>query len=276
MLFVCRGLQLKAYLRSLRWAEQRELLWSVAEARSGEQRSSDRHLSFLRFTSSRCLHIQPTQPAVSGGRECVYVYLCLCVCVYICPGPRYAALIKPTAKRKNTPGCQFQWPWIHIWLFWGKQMGGKWNTQAQLVQRRKRGGTLSSSSQPDYSTESWKEKEFIDFQPFFLLAVMYIWVLVCDNTCQPFQSCCKQGCLVPSCHRRGQSGSLVLQTIHQNHVPEAGTEVCGPGACSDKVQSDAEKSMLLEVSSFDWCHKELTLQKNFPEAMHTHFNVCWK
>lgn len=42
---------------SLSRAEQRELLWGAAEAWRIEQRSSDRHLSFIRFASSRCLRI---------------------------------------------------------------------------------------------------------------------------------------------------------------------------------------------------------------------------
>lgn len=82
---VCRRFWWKAYLGSLSRAEQRELLWGVAEAWRGEQGSSDRHLSSSRFTSSRCLRIQPTQPAVSRGRARVRVcvYMCLCVCAYL-------------------------------------------------------------------------------------------------------------------------------------------------------------------------------------------------
>ena len=82
---VCRRFRWKAYLGSLSRAEQGELLWGVAEAWHGEQGSSDRHLASLRFTSSRCLRIQPTQPAVSRGhaRLCVCVYTCLCVCTYL-------------------------------------------------------------------------------------------------------------------------------------------------------------------------------------------------
>lgn len=38
---------------------------------------------------------------------------------------------------------------------------------------------------------------------------------------------------------RGQSDSLVHQTIHQNHSPKVGTEVCVPDACSDKTQINA-------------------------------------
>lgn len=102
---VCGRFSWKTYLGNLSRAEQRELLWGAAEAWRGEQGSSDRHLSLLRFTSSRCLRIQPTQPAVSWGRVRVCVSVCLCVCVYICPGPRYAALIKPTAKRKTRPAA---------------------------------------------------------------------------------------------------------------------------------------------------------------------------
>lgn len=127
--------------------EQRELLWGAAEAWRSEQRSSDRHLSFLHFTSSRCPCTQPTQPAVSGGHMCVSVrvpaYVCVCACV--CPGPRYAALIKPTAKRKTRPAASCNDPEYTYGCF-GENKWAENGIHKHSWYREGRGGeTLNSS-----------------------------------------------------------------------------------------------------------------------------------
>lgn len=110
-------------------------------------------------------------------------------------------------------------------------MGGKWNTQAQLVQRKKRRGEKVIVKYSSQTNSSESCGNVYRFQPRDRSARMYIWVLGCDTTCRASQSCCRQECWVGPCCRRAQSGSLVLQTIHQIHAPEAGTEVCGLDAC---------------------------------------------
>ena len=48
---------------------------------------------------------QRNLPSLEGTRACVSVCTRVYVCAHICPGPRYAALIKPTAKRKTRPAA---------------------------------------------------------------------------------------------------------------------------------------------------------------------------
>lgn len=248
---VCKRFRWKKYLGSLSRAEQRELLWGVAEAWLDEQRSSDRHLSFLRFTSSRCPRTQPTQPDVSWGR----VSLCICVymCVYVCPGPRYAALIKPTAKRKTRPAASSNDPEYTYGCF-GENKWAENGIHKHSWYSERRGGEKLNSSRGAASQTiplSHRGMEiFIDFQPLFLSAVMYILVLVCETTCQASQSCCRQGCWVWCCCCKGQSGSLVHQTIHQNPSPEAGTAACGPDACSDKQSALTRCKINVTEASF--------------------------
>lgn len=136
------------------------------------------------------------------------------------------------------PGCQFQWPWIHIWLFRGKQMGGKWNTQAQLVQ-----GSIGGSDVKGCVSSRWTTREMANLlmgnNPFIYFFIWNFTLLlrVCPVTSQASQSCCRQGCWVWRCCYRDQNGSLVRQTIHQNRSPEEDTVVCGLDAWSDKKVS---------------------------------------
>lgn len=72
-----------------------------------KRRSKDRNLSLM-------LHFLQVSSHRGGAtcrllRACVcvsdYARLFMCVCVFFCPGPRYTALIKPTAKRKTRPAA---------------------------------------------------------------------------------------------------------------------------------------------------------------------------
>lgn len=210
---------------NLSWDEQRELLWGVAEAWRAKEGSSDWHPSFSCFASSRCLSIQPTQPAVSGGR----VDVCLSVCVFICPGLRYAALIKPTAKRETCQAANSNDPEYAYGCF-GENKWAENGIHKHSWYRERRGGErLKSSSAAARQTPPSHVECFIDYS--FLSACMYIWAVRYDNTCQASQSCCRQEYWVGCCCCRAQSGSLVPQTIHRIHVPEAGTSVYGQDAC---------------------------------------------
>lgn len=69
--------------------------------RGGSDRNLSVMLHFLQVSSHR------------GGATCrllracvsAYARVFVCVRVHFCPGPRYAALIKPTAKRKTRPAA---------------------------------------------------------------------------------------------------------------------------------------------------------------------------
>lgn len=73
--------------------------WSVAR-RVGKLWQPS--LSLLCFTSSRCLCIQPTQPAVSWGRvcACVFVRLAVCMCVSV-QGPGMPRWLNPRLSEKH-------------------------------------------------------------------------------------------------------------------------------------------------------------------------------
>lgn len=167
--------------------EQRELLWGAAEAWRSEQRSSDRHLSFLHFTSSRCPCTQPTQPAVSGGHMCVSVcipvYVCVCACV--CPGPRYAALIKPTAKRKTRPAASCNDPEYTYGCF-GENKWAENGIHKHSWYREGRGGeTLNSSRAAASQTIPLSHEEGRFFFPFyrFLASVSVSAVVYLQRMC---------------------------------------------------------------------------------------------
>lgn len=201
--------------------------WSVARRAEKRWQAS---LSLSRFTSSRCLRIQPTQPAVSGGRVCASVCRRVHVCVRACPGPRYAALIKPTAKRKTRPTASSNDPEYTYGCF-GENKWAENGIHKHSWYREGRGRETLSSSRGAASQTIPLSHEG---QTIFIgSTVVYIWVLECDTTCQPSLNCCRRGCWAWYCCCRGQSGSLEHQTIHQSHAPGAGTVACGPDACSD-------------------------------------------
>lgn len=60
-------------------------------------------LSYASLPPGVLAHSQRNLPSLEGisVSVCIRVYVRVCVC----PGPRYAALIKPTAKRKTRPAA---------------------------------------------------------------------------------------------------------------------------------------------------------------------------
>lgn len=60
-------------------------------------------LSYASLPPGVLAYSQRNLPSLEG--VCVSVCIRVYVHVYVCPGPRYAALIKPTAKRKTRPAA---------------------------------------------------------------------------------------------------------------------------------------------------------------------------
>lgn len=228
---VCRKFWWKPYLGSVSEAEQRELLWGAAEAWRGKQRSSDRHLfltlHFLQVSS----HTANATCRLLRACVCLPVYVPTCVCASV-QGPGMRCWLNPWLSEKHARLPVPMTLNTHMAVL-GKTNGRKmeYTRTAGTKKEEGRGGeeTLNSSWGADSQTIPLSHGEgdlYIDFQP--------CCVFVCDITCRASQSCCRQGCLVSTGRYKGQSGSLVNQTIHQNRSSEEDTVVCGPGAYSDK------------------------------------------
>lgn len=95
-------------------------------------------LSYASLPPGVSAYSQRNLPSLEGVR--VSVSIRVYVCVYVCPGPWYAALIKPTAKRKTRPaassndpeytyGCFGENKWaengIHKHSWYGEGRGGE-------------------------------------------------------------------------------------------------------------------------------------------------------
>lgn len=138
------------------------------------------------------LHFLQVSPHTANAtcrllRACV----CLCLCVSMCvcmsvQGPGMQRWLNPRLSKKHARLPVPMTLNTHMAVL-GKTNGRKMEYTSTAGTEKEEEGRHSThwSSQPNYSSESWGKKIFIDFQPLFLTAVMYIWVLVCDTTYLP-------------------------------------------------------------------------------------------
>lgn len=134
-------------------------------------------LSYASLPPGVLAHSQRNLPSLEGVCVCVHACLCVCVRAYVCPGPRYAALIKPTAKRKTRPAASSNDPEYTYGCF-GENKWAENGIHKHSWYREGRGGeTLNSSRGAASQTiplSHGGKKIFIDFQHLYLSAVMYI------------------------------------------------------------------------------------------------------
>lgn len=96
--------------------------------------------------------------------EGVYLSVCLCVyvLVYICPGPRYAALIKPMAKRKTRPAANSSDPEYTYGCF-GENKWAENGIHKHSWYRERRGWDSSNGAASQIPLSHDEKKIFIDF-----------------------------------------------------------------------------------------------------------------
>lgn len=99
--------------------------------------------------------------------------MCVCQCVFICPGLRYAALIKPTAKRETCQAANSNDPEYAYGCF-GENKWAENGIHKHSWYRERRGGERLKSSSAAARQIPLSHVEFVLRDYSFLSACTYI------------------------------------------------------------------------------------------------------